>query len=68
MKAQTNCNSNRISPVFRNLAEGTYGLYINGELFNVHSVTEAGGNITATVVTGREELDLVLLQDRREKF
>jgi hypothetical protein len=68
MKAQTNCNPNRISPVFRNLAEGTYGLYINRELFNVHSVTEAGGNITATVVAGREELDLVLLQDRREKF
>ncbi|KAJ7838778.1 hypothetical protein B0H14DRAFT_3699750 [Mycena olivaceomarginata] len=42
-----NRNSNRISLVFRNLPEGTYGLYINGELFDMHSVTEAGGSIPA---------------------
>ncbi|KAJ7838769.1 hypothetical protein B0H14DRAFT_3109577 [Mycena olivaceomarginata] len=56
-------SSKTISPVFRNLPEGTYGLYINGELFDMHSVTEAGGSIAATVVAGRVELDLVLLQD-----
>jgi hypothetical protein len=63
MKTQANRNRNRTSPVFRNLSEGTYGLYINGELFDMHFVTEAGGSIAATVVAGRVELDLVLLQE-----
>ncbi|KAJ7819912.1 hypothetical protein B0H14DRAFT_3736499 [Mycena olivaceomarginata] len=61
-------SSKTISLFFRNLPEGTYGLYINGELFDMHSVTEAGGSIAATVVAGRVELDLVLLQDTSDIF
>ncbi|KAJ7238510.1 hypothetical protein B0H12DRAFT_1137398 [Mycena haematopus] len=51
-----------ISPVFRNLPEGNYGVYINGELTEVNSVT-APRSLTATVVAGGQELDLVLLKE-----
>ncbi|KAJ6520488.1 hypothetical protein C8R45DRAFT_62081 [Mycena sanguinolenta] len=52
-----------ISPVFHNLPEGTYGLYIDGALTQVNSVP-ATGSLTTTVVARGQELDLVLLRDR----
>ncbi|KAJ6541708.1 hypothetical protein B0H19DRAFT_322123 [Mycena capillaripes] len=52
-----------ISPVFRNLPPGNYGLYINGELSEVVSVADAGCSITTTLVAGGQDLDCVLLKE-----
>ncbi|KAJ7686847.1 hypothetical protein B0H17DRAFT_940077 [Mycena rosella] len=49
-----------ITPVFRNLPLGTYGVYINGELSEIRSLTST---VKVSLVVGGEELDVVLLKE-----
>ncbi|KAJ7492018.1 hypothetical protein FB451DRAFT_1216683 [Mycena latifolia] len=56
-------SSKPITPVFRNLPLGTYGVFVNGELVEVRSLASADDTVEVPLVVGREDLDVVLLQE-----
>ncbi|KAK7063673.1 Ldi domain-containing protein [Favolaschia claudopus] len=55
-------SSQPVSPIFRNLPEGKYGVYINRTLTKTQSVT-AGDNIIITVDVEGRDLDIVVLKE-----
>lgn len=54
-----------ITPIFENLSQGTWGLYVDGRLHKVQDVAEVSGSVSIRVpVPAAGEVDLVLLRGK----